>query len=124
MLIVLAAILLIVGVFIVAVGIDGAELLPFILGSAMVAVGVFLVVKEVKKQDRRDSHEARIELVKEGWDVSRLHGDYRLDVGCVALDVNKVSGTYQVTKNRAATAGGGYIILKSSIQKQLKAACP
>lgn len=96
---------------------------------ALIFVGLaFLILFNGDHQDsQRNYNQAYRDLSQQGWNITTkdVHWqDDKVDIACASFGLHKINGKFHVTTDRSQSVGGGYNVLKPSIQKKLERTCP
>lgn len=126
--IVLGIVGLVGAVFGIAFADDAPELALLGILACIICFPTFVitVIKNDNKVLRQGHREAVRDLKSAGWNVSwsDIHmNDEQVDIQCAKFGLHKLDGKYQVTVNRSASEGGGYIIEKPTIQPAVTGFC-
>lgn len=114
-----------ISLVLMVIGLSRGEV--FGIGLLVGLIGFGILVSATHKYAHERHVRAYNDLRAEGWNVSNRDVKWKSDkvqIECVTFGMHKLNGHFRVTTKRPEDQGGGYVILKPSIQKKLAKVCP
>lgn len=108
-------------IFYASVGEETYLLLGIIVG----VIGLAGIVLSFGSYNGRHRDEIFKSLSSSGWQVTRddINSRNTVNVSCLTFKTHKIGNTYKVVIKRPKDVGGGFVVVRPSIQEKIKELC-